>query len=292
MSWLVGGDPRQVVFTSGATESNNLAIKGCVAAAGRPAHIVTVATEHRAVLDSCRRLERDGVDVTHVQPRDDGLVDILEVELALTAETVLLTIMTANNEIGVLQPIANSAPWHVVTGVLFHTDATQAVGKIPFNAVELDVDFVSLSAHKIYGPKGVGALYVRRRRPKIAIDPLIDGGGHERGLRSGTLNVLAIVVGFGRAAEICRAEMAEEANRTRTLRDRLWDGLAASLHGLRINGSMDRRLPNNLNVSVSGLDGETLLVGLNDVAVSSGAACTSASPEPSHVLSAWVSRTN
>ena len=154
------------------------------------------------------------------------------------------------------------------------------------------MDFVSLSAHKIYGPKGVGALYVRRRRPKIAIDPLIDGGGHERGLRSGTLNVLAIVVGFGRAAEICRAEMAEEANRTRTLRDRLWDGLAASLHGLRINGSMDRRLPNNLNVSVSGLDGETLLVGLNDVAVSSGAACTSASPEPSHVLSAWVSRTN
>ena len=285
VSGLVGCDPRELAFTSGATESNNLVIKGCVAAKGRPAHIVTVATEHRAVLDPCRRLERDGVNVTYVQPGHDGLVDIADVEQALTPETVLLTVMAANNEIGVLQPIAELSAVARHHGALFHTDATQAIGKIPFDATELDVDLVSLSAHKLYGPKGIGALCVRRRRPKIAIDPLVDGGGHERGLRSGTLNVPAIV-GFGRAAEICRAEMVEEADRTRSLRDRLWNRLSDSLGGLQINGSMDRRLPHNLNVSVSGLDGETLLVGLDDVAVSSGAACTSAHPEPSHVLSA------
>ena len=285
VSWLVGCDSREIVFTSGATEANNLAIKGCVTAAGRSAHIVTVATEHRAVLDPCRRLERDGVSVTYIRPGDDGLVDVESVERAFTAETVLLTVMTANNEIGVLQPVAELSAVARRHGVLFHTDATQAVGKVPFNAVGLDVDLVSLSGHKIYGPKGVGALCVRRRRPKIAIDPLIDGGGHERGLRSGTLNVPAIV-GFGCAAEICCAEMTEEADRTRALRDRLWDRLADGMDGLRINGSMERRLPHNLNVSVSGLDGETLLVGLDDVALSSGAACASVNPEPSHVLSA------
>ena len=285
VSRLVGCTPREIVFTSGATEANNLAIKGCVTAAGLPAHIVTVATEHPAVLDPCRRLERDGVTVTYVRPRDDGLVDIESVERALTAKTVLLTVMTANNEIGVLQPVAELSAVARRHGVLFHTDATQAIGKVPFNSGELGVDLVSLSGHKIYGPKGVGALCVRRRRPQIAIDSLIDGGGHERGLRSGTLNVPAIV-GFGCAAEICRTEMAEEAVRTRALRDRLWDGLADGLDGLRINGSMERRLPHNLNVSVSGLDGETLLVGLEDVAVSSGAACASVNPEPSHVLSA------
>ena len=273
------------MFTSGATESNNLAIKGCVTAAGRPAHIVTVATEHRAVLDPCRRLERDGVRVTYIRPREDGLVDVESVEQALTPETVLITVMTANNEIGVLQPVAELSAVARRRGVLFHTDATQAVGKVPFDATGLDVDLVSLSAHKLYGPKGVGALCVRRRRPRIAITPLSDGGGHEHGLRSGTLNVPAIV-GFGRAAEICCNEMAAEADRTRALRNRLWNGLADRLDGLRINGSMDRRLPHNLNVSVSGLDGETLLVGLNDIAVSTGAACTSANPEPSHVLSA------
>ena len=285
VSRLVGCTPREIVFTSGATEANNLAIKGCVTAAGLPAHIVTVATEHPAVLDPCRRLERDGVTVTYVRPRDDGLVDIESVERALTAKTVLLTVMTANNEIGVLQPVAELSAVARRHGVLFHTDATQAIGKVPFNSGELGVDLVSLSGHKIYGPKGVGALCVRRRRPQIAIDSLIDGGGHERGLRSGTLNVPAIV-GFGCAAEICRTEMAEEAVRTRALRDRLWDGLADGLDGLRINGSMEQRLPHNLNVSVSGLDGETLLVGLEDVAVSSGAACASVNPEPSHVLSA------
>lgn len=285
VSRLVGCDPRELVFTSGATESNNLAIKGCLAAAGRPAHVVTVATEHRAVLDPCRRLERDGVGVTYVRPGRDGLVDTAEIEQALTPATVLLTVMTANNEIGVLQPIGELSSMARRHGVLFHTDATQAIGKIPFDATELDVDLVSLSAHKLYGPKGVGALCVRRRRPKIAIDPLVEGGGHERGLRSGTVNVPAIV-GFGRAAEICRAEMVGEAERTQSLRDRLWSRLSDSMGGLQINGSMDRRLPHNLNVSVSGLDGETLLVGLDDVAVSSGAACTSAHPEPSHVLSA------
>lgn len=193
--------------------------------------------------------------------------------------------MTANNEIGVLQPVAKLSAVAGCHGVLFHTDATQAVGKVPFDAARLDGDLVSLSAHKLYGPKGVGALCVRRRRPKIAITPLSDDGGHERGLRSGTLNVPAIV-GFGRAAEICCREMAAEADRTGALRDRLWDGLSEHLDGLRINGSMDHRLPHNLNVSVSGLDGETLLVGLDNIAVSTGAACTSANPEPSHVLSA------
>jgi len=285
VSRLVGCDPREVIFTSGATESNNLAIKGCLTATGRPAHIVTVETEHRAVLDPCRRLEREGVKVTYVQPGDDGLVDVEAVEQALTTDTVLMTVMTANNEIGVLQPVVELGALARRRGVLFHTDATQAVGKVPFDAAELDFDLVLLSAHKCYGPKGVGALCVRRRRPKIAITPLIDGGGYERGLRSGTLNVPAIV-GFGRAAEICCREMAADAQRTRALMDRLWHGLSDGLDGLRINGSMDRRLPHNLNVSVSGLDGETLLVGLDDVAVSSGAACTSANPEPSHVLSA------
>lgn len=285
VSRLVGCDPREVVFTSGATESNNLAIKGCLTAAGRQAHIVTSSTEHRAVLDPCRRLERDGVRVTYVRPRGDGLLDLEEIEQALTPETVLLTVMTANNEIGVLQPVAELSAVARCHGVLFHTDATQAVGKVPFDAAQLDIDLVSLSAHKFYGPKGVGALCVRRRRPKIVITPLSDGGGHERGLRSGTLNVPAIV-GFGRAAEICCREMAAEADRTGLLRDRLWDGLSDHLDGLRINGSMDHRLPHNLNVSVSGLDGETLLVGLDDIAVSTGAACTSANPEPSYVLSA------
>ena len=285
VSCLVGCDPREVVFTSGATESNNLAIKGCLAAAGRPTHIVTVATEHRAVLDPYRRLERDGVRVTYLQPPDDGLIDLEEVGQALTPETVLMTVMTANNEIGVLQPVAELSAVARRRGVLFHTDATQAVGTVPFNAAQLDVDLVLLSAHKFYGPKGVGALCVRRRRPRIAITPLSDGGGHERGVRSGALNVPAIV-GFGRAAEICSREMAAEADLTRALRDRLWEGLSDRLDGLQINGLMDRRLPHNLNVSVSGLDGETLLVGLDDIAVSTGAACTSANPEPSHVLSA------
>jgi len=280
---LVGCDPRELFFTSGATESNNLVIKGCLAKAPRPAHVVTVETEHRAVLDPCRRLESEGVRVTYVRPGPDGVVDPQDVEEALTDDTVLLTVMTANNEIGVLQPMAALSALARSLGVLFHTDATQAVGKIPFDASELDVDLVSMSAHKMYGPKGVGALCVRRRRPRIAIQALVEGGGHERGLRSGTLNVPAIV-GFGAAADICRLEMDDEMQRVGALRDRLWRGLSDRVTGLAINGSVTHRLPHNLNVCVAGLEGETLLVGLDDVAVSSGAACTSAHPEPSHVL--------
>ena len=283
---LVGCDPRELYFTSGATESNNLALKGClVTRSGQPAHIVTVATEHRAVLDPCRRLEELGVRVDYLIPRSDGLIDVAEVERALRNDTVVLSVMAANNEIGVLQPIAELAGLARRRDVLLHTDATQAVGKIPFSMTGLDVDLMSCSAHKLYGPKGVGALCVRRRRPKIAIRSLLDGGGHERGLRSGTLNVPAIV-GFGRAAELSLMEMGAEAARTRTLRDRLWEGLSSRLSGLQVNGSMAHRLPHNLNVSIPGLEGETLLVGLDDVAVSSGAACTSTTPGPSHVLTA------
>lgn len=283
VSRLVGCDAREIVFTSGATESNNLAIKGCLKSVSRPARIVTVTTEHRAVLDPCRQLENEGVCVTYVPPREDGLVDVKEIEKALTPETVLLSVMTANNEIGVLQPMAELSALAHRHSVLFHTDATQAVGKVPFSARALDVDLVSLTSHKIYGPKGVGALCIRRRRPKIPIKPMLDGGGHENGLRSGTLNVPAIV-GFGHAAELCIAEMTEETARIQTLRDHLWRGLSAGLSGLKINGSMERRLPQNLNFSVAGVDGEALLLGLDDVALSSGAACTSAQPEPSHVL--------
>ena len=283
VSRLVGCDAREIVFTSGATESNNLAIKGCLKSVGRPARIVTVTTEHRAVLDPCRQLENEGVRVTYVRPRKDGLVDVKEIEKALTPETALLSVMAANNEIGVLQPIAELSALARSYSVLFHTDATQAVGKIPFSARTLDVDFVSLSSHKIYGPKGVGALCIRRRKPRIPIKAMLDGGGHENGLRSGTLNVPAIV-GFGRAAELCMTEMVEETARIQTLRDDLWRLLSAGLSGLKINGAMERRLPQNLNFSVAGVDGEALLLGLDDVALSSGAACTSTHPEPSHVL--------
>ena len=281
---LVGCDPRELYFTSGATESNNLAIKGCLAAVGGARrHIVTLETEHRAVLDPCLRLEEAGVRVDYVTPGPDGRVDPLEVDRVVTAATALVSVMTANNEVGVLQPVGELASLAHRQGALLHTDATQAVGKVPFSARDADVDLVSLSAHKIYGPKGVGALCVRRRRPTIPLVPLIDGGGHERGLRSGTLNVPAIV-GFGHAAELCGREMIDEASRTSALRDRLWQRLSDRLTGLRLNGSVEHRLPNNLNMSVSGVEGETLLVGLDDVAVSSGAACTSVNAGPSHVL--------
>ena len=283
---LVGCDPRELIFTSGATEANNLAIKGCLDATDRGRrHIVTVATEHRAVLDPCRRLEESGVRVDYLTPGRDGLLDPSQVEAAMTNQTALVSVMTANNEIGVVQPVGALATLVHARHALLHTDATQAIGKMPFSVTALDVDLVSLSAHKMYGPKGIGALCVRRRRPRIPILPLIDGGGHERGLRSGTLNVPAIV-GFGRAAELCCEEMDQEATRVRELRDRLWQRLSNRLTGLRVNGSLDHRLPHNLNVSFEGVEGESLLVGLDDVAVSSGAACTSANPAPSHVLSA------
>ena len=284
---LIGADPREICFTSGATESNNLALKGAAAADGRPLHIVTVATEHRAVLDPCRRLADGGVRLTEVEPGPDGLVSPAAIERALTADTALVSVMLANNEIGMLQPIPAIAALTRERGILLHSDAAQAAGRVAVDVEALGVDLLSLTAHKLYGPKGVGALYVRRRRPRVSLAPLIDGGGHERGLRSGTLNVPGIV-GFGAAAEICRTELAPEAARIGGLRDRLLAALGDRLDGVTVNGSLEQRLPHNLNVSFAGIEGESLLVGLDDVAVSSGAACSSASPslEPSHVLRA------
>ena len=282
---LIACDPHEVYFTSGATESNNLAIKGVIDAhASRPAHIVTAATEHRAVLDPCRRLEAQGARLTIVQPREDGIISVDVIERALTDDTVLVSVMAANNEIGVLQPVDEIAALTRERGLLFHTDAAQAIGKVPFSVGDLGVDLASLSGHKIYGPKGVGALFVRRR-PRISLAPLLDGGGHERGLRSGTVNVPG-VVGCGHAAQLCQEEMSTEAVRTASLRDRLRHGFEQRLGQIQINGSMECRLPNNLNIGFSGLEGESLFVGLDDVAVSSGAACTFANPEPSHVLRA------
>ena len=283
---LIGAAAKEVVFTSGATESDNLAIKGVAEAyreKGR--HIITCVTEHKAVLDACRRLEQQGCSVTYLPVGRDGLVRPDEVRTAITDKTILITIMTANNEIGVIQPIAEIGAIAKEKNVLFHTDAVQAVGKIPFDVNQLNVDLASISAHKMYGPKGVGALYVRRRHPRVLIAPLFDGGGHERAVRSGTLNVPGIV-GLGRAAEICRQEMNAEGHRLGALRDRLNQRLHENLDGLSVNGSMEHRLPHNLNVSFAYVEGESLLMGINDVAVSSGAACTTASREPSHVLKA------
>ena len=283
---LIGADPREICFTSGATESDNLAVRGVVAAdSSRPLHVVTMTTEHHAVLDPCRRLEREGVEVTRVAPGPDGLCDVGAVERALRPHTRLVSVMAANNEIGVIQPVARIAELTRPRGIVLHTDAAQAVGKVPVEVDELGVDLLSLTAHKMCGPKGIGALYVRRRRPRLAIDPLVDGGGHEQGLRSGTLNVPGIV-GFGAAAAIGRADLEEEGARVGRLRDRLLAGLRERLDGVSVNGSLAARLPHNLNVSFDGIEGESLLVGLDDIAVSSGAACTSVNPEPSHVLNA------
>ncbi|HVC20042.1 MAG TPA: IscS subfamily cysteine desulfurase [Vicinamibacterales bacterium] len=279
---LIGANLREVVFTSGATESNNLAIRG-VAAPKASGHVITAVTEHKAVLDPCRRLEREGFRVTYLRVGRDGLVDPDEVRAAIAADTILISIMAANNEIGVLQPIETIGRLARERGLLFHTDAVQAIGKVPFDVKALGVDLASISAHKLYGPKGVGALYVRRRHPRVEPVPLADGGGQERGLRPGTLNVPGIV-GLGAAAELCRLEMRAETDRLRGLRDRLLGGLDARVPGLRVNGSMSERLPHNLNVAFPGVEGEALVMGLKDVAVSSGSACTSASIEPSHVL--------
>ena len=286
---LIGGGSKDIVFTSGATEANNLAIKG-VAEARRAHgdHLVTVTTEHKAVLDPLKRLEREGLRVTVVPVTSSGLVDLAELDAAITPRTTLVSLMAANNEIGVLQPIREAAALAHAKGAWFHTDAVQAVGKVLFDVDALDVDLVSMTAHKIYGPKGVGALYVRRPSTSpgagqrgVSIVAQTHGGGHERGMRSGTLNVPAIV-GFGRAAEIAQAEMGLEAARVRGLRDRLLEALRATTEGMTVNGTLDARLPGNLNVSFDGIDGEALLLGLDDIAVSSGAACTAA--EPSHVL--------
>jgi cysteine desulfurase len=287
---LIGATAKEIIFTSGATESNNLAIKGIAEMYREKGnHIITQATEHKAVLDTCKKLEKQGYVVTYLQPKADGLIDLQELERAIVTEgpnkTILVTIMYANNEIGVIQPIAEIGKLCHAKGVLFHTDAVQAVGKIPVDVQKDNIDVLSLTAHKIYGPKGVGALYVRRRNPRVQITEQINGGGHERGMRSGTLNVPGIV-GLGKACEISGEEMASESARLIELRDYLKNKLEAALDYTQVNGNMEHHLPGNLNMSFVYVEGESLLMGINDIAVSSGSACTSATLEPSYVLKA------
>jgi cysteine desulfurase len=283
---LIGARPQEIVFTGGATESNNLAIKGVAeACAGEGDHIITCAIEHKAVLDVCRTLEHRGARITRLPVGRDGLVDPAEVEGAIGDRTVLVSIMYANNEVGTLQPVAEIGRICRERGVVFHTDAAQAVGKVPVNVDADSIDLLSISAHKIYGPKGAGALYARQRDPRVRLTAQMDGGGHERGMRSGTLNVPGIV-GLGEACVICGLEMREEDARLRRLRDRLRAKLETELEGVSINGSLERRLPHNLNMSFAGVESESLMMGMRGVAVSSGSACTSAIMEPSYVLKA------
>jgi cysteine desulfurase len=283
---LIGADPREIVFTSGATESDNLALKG-VAGMYREKgdHIITCVTEHKAILDSCKHLEKEGFRVTFLPVNDKGFVSLDDIRNAITDKTILISIMTANNEVGVVQDIQAIGKIARERGVLFHTDAVQAAGKIPFNVNEMNVDMASLSAHKMYGPKGVGALYVRRRNPRVLLTPIIDGGGHERGMRSGTLNVPGIA-GFGKAAQIAREELDKEIAEMFRMRERLRLTLERELDEVYINGDLEKRLPGNLNMSFAYVEGESLLMGIHDIAVSSGSACTSASLEPSYVLKA------
>jgi cysteine desulfurase len=283
---LIGAAPREIVFTSGATESDNLAIKGVASAYRRQGdHIVTTAIEHKAVLDSCRRLEREGFRVSYVPVDSAGRVAVERVAEAMTERTILVSVMSANNEIGTLQPIAEVGKLCKQRGVLLHTDAVQSAATLPLDVDEIGADLLSLSAHKMYGPKGVGALYVRRSGPRVRLDPLFDGGGHERGLRSGTLPV-PLLVGFGVACDLCRLGMVGERERLVALRDRLWAGLQSQVADVTLNGPAVERLPGNLNVSFAHVRGEALLMRLQTLAVSSGSACTSAEPEPSYVLRA------
>jgi cysteine desulfurase len=283
---LAGASPREIVFTSGATESDNLALKG-IAEAYRPNgnHIVTMATEHKAVLDTARHLERLGFGLTVLAPRPDGRIDLDALREAIRPETLLVSVMYANNEIGGIQPVREIGAICREKGALFHTDAVQAFGKVPIDVEADHIDLMSVSAHKMYGPKGVGALYVRRRNPRVRVAAQVDGGGHESGMRSGTLNVPAIV-GFGEACDICEREMGEEAARVGALRDRLNALLQAGLDRVHVNGSMEHRLPGNLNAAFEGVNAESLLMSLPEVALSTGSACTSATVEPSHVLKA------
>ncbi|MBI2538885.1 MAG: IscS subfamily cysteine desulfurase [Deltaproteobacteria bacterium] len=283
---IQAASPREIVFTSGATESDNLAIKG-VAESYRDKgdHIVTCATEHRAVLDSCKALERRGYRVTYLGVDRYGIVRLDQLREAVTDKTVLISVMAANNEIGTIQPIREIGQLAKEKGILYHCDATQGVGKIPMSVEEMGIDLLSLSGHKIYGPKGVGALYVRSKRPKVRLSPIIDGGGHERGMRSGTLNVPGIV-GLGKACQIAMHELAREAARLTQLRARLKDGIFGQLDEVYVNGHPTQRLPGNLNVSFAHVEGESLMMALKEIAVSSGSACTSAALEPSYVLRA------
>ncbi|HTM26355.1 MAG TPA: IscS subfamily cysteine desulfurase [Vicinamibacterales bacterium] len=283
---LLNASANEIVFTSGASESNNLAIKGVAdALAARGNHVVTLATEHKSVLDVCRGLGVRGIDVTVLGVDAGGLVDLNALKRALTPRTILVSVMSANNEIGTLQPIGEIAAIAHAAGALFHTDAAQAAGKIPIDVRALEIDLLSMTAHKFYGPKGSGALFIRRTRPRLNLAAQIAGGGQENGIRSGTLNVPGIV-GLGRAAEICRLEMAEETPRLAALRDRLLDGLRTRVGDVRVNGSMTHRLPHNLHVSFDDVEGEALLMALGDLAVSTGSACASGSQAPSHVLEA------
>jgi cysteine desulfurase len=283
---LINATPKEIIFTSGATESNNLALKGAAEMYREKGnHIITQVTEHKAVLDTCKRLEKYGYEVTYLPVGKDGRVNPEDVRKAITPKTIIISIMYANNEIGVVQPIAEIGKIAKEKGVLLHSDGVQAIGKIPVDVQADNIDMLSMTAHKIYGPKGVGALYVRRRNPRVQLSAILDGGGHERGMRSGTLNVPGIV-GFGKACEICMNEMASESARMIALRDRLRKGLEAKLDEIYINGTMEYHLPNNLNMSFAFVEGESLLMGINDIAVSSGSACTSATLEPSYVLKA------
>jgi len=282
---LIGAESgKEIVFTSGATESDNLAIKGVAEyykAKGN--HIITTTIEHKAVLDSCKRLEKDGFTVTYVNVGPDGLVNPKDIEAAITDKTILVSVMLANNEVGTIQPIAEIGKLTRARGIIFHTDAVQGLGKTPFDVRAMNVDLASLTAHKIYGPKGVGALYVRRSKPRVRLSAQMDGGGHERGNRSGTLNVPGIV-GFAKACKILLEEGVAEAEKIRALRDRLHQKILKELDAVVLNGSAEHRLPGNLNISFSFVEGEGLMMAIKDVAVSSGSACTSASLEPSYVL--------
>jgi cysteine desulfurase len=297
----MNASPKEIVFTSGATESDNLATLGAARAyRAKGNHVVTALTEHHAVLDSCHVLEREGFEVTYLAPDRTGRIEAASVAAAIRDETVLVTLMLANNEIGTILPLAEIGAACRARNVLFSTDAVQGFGKIPFDVEAMSIDLASVTAHKLYGPKGVGALYVRARKPRVRLEPILHGGGHERGMRSGTLNVPGIV-GFGKAVEISLAERDDEARRLRLLRQRLFAGITGELTGVSLNGPPlpalesdgslppgveDRRLPGNLNLSFEGVEGEALLMSLKDIAVSSGSACTSASLQPSHVLKA------
>src|SRR3981189_3216097 len=283
---LIGATAKEIIFTSGATESDNLAIKGVAEMYKEKGnHIITAVTEHKAVLDTCKRLEKYGYRVTYLPVGADGLINLEDLKRAIDDKTILVTIMAANNEIGVVQPLAEIGRICRERGVIFHTDAVQAIGKIPIDVNKMNIDVASITGHKLYGPKGVGALYVRRKNPRVQLVPLIDGGGHERGMRSGTLNVPGIV-GLGKACEIAMQDMPEESVKISGLRDRLRDRIMSRLDEVYINGSTAHRLPGNLNISFAYVEGESLLMGINDIAVSSGSACTSATLEPSYVLKA------
>ncbi len=281
---LINADPKEIIFTSGATESDNLALKGVAELYKEKGnHIITSKIEHKAILDSAKALQRQGFEVDFLEPDEYGRTTVEEVEEHITDKTILISIMLANNEIGTVNPVAEIGALAKERGILFHTDAVQGVGKIPVDVQAMNIDILSLSAHKIYGPKGVGAIYVRRKKPRVRLAPIIDGGGHERGMRSGTLNVTGIV-GLGKACEICMEEMSEEAERLIQLRDKLHNKIIEQLDEVHLNGHPTERLPHSLNLSFAYVEGESMLMGLNEIAISSGSACTSATLEPSYVL--------